>query len=85
MFLHRTHVLYLKLTNPLCNTSTSPHSIYGSVIRFQNSELIFMTKYQTRISLILLLVKLVKILSLSVVGTKLCLPLTFVIAVYIWK
>jgi len=43
------------------------------------------TKYQTAISLVLLPVKLMKILSLTSVETKLGLPLTFVIAVYIWK
>lgn len=59
--------------------------IYGSAIRFQNNEVIFVTKYQATVGMILLLVKLVKFLSLNVVGTKLAIPLTFVIAVYVWK
>lgn len=48
--------------------------ICGSAIRFQNNEVIFVTKYQAAVGMILLLVKLVKFLSLNVVGTKLVIP-----------
>lgn len=83
--MHRTNTISVRLTDILCSTSTTLHLIYGSAIRFQNNEVIFATKHQTTIGMILLVVKLVKCLSLSVVGTKLALPLTFVIGVYVWK